>query len=117
MPTGFAATAKVAAPMELLSRASETERLPNIINLLTALAPRASAHRDPGLARPPPDRVRRDRGHDRFGLAPRKATGSALAPRFRPDHIIKGSKRFRFALRGSFLPVIFRARSVIIPAS
>src|ERR1700730_10200654 len=106
MPTGFAATSKVAAPMGLLSRASETERLPNIINLLTALAPRASPHRVPGPARRPPDRVRRDRGHDWLGLVPRKAPGSALAACFRPDHIIKGSRRFRFALRGAFRPVI-----------
>src|SRR5580700_3124390 len=55
MPIGFAAMAPVAATVGLLSRASETERLPNpIIDLLTALAPRADPHRIPGPARRPP---------------------------------------------------------------
>src|ERR1700730_18568166 len=120
MPIGFAATARLAATEGLLSRPSETNRLPNltsIIALLTALAPRAGPHRVLGPARRPPDRMRRDRGHDWFGLAPRKTPGSALDPCFRPNHIIKGSKRFRFTLRGSFRPVIFRARSLIMSAS
>src|ERR1700730_14350869 len=110
MPIGFTATARVAATAGLLSLASETKRLPKliIIVLLTALAPRAG---------PPPDRVRRDRGHHWFGLAPRKAAGLALDPCFRPNHIIKGSRKFRFALPISFRPVIFRARSLIMSAS
>src|SRR3984893_14002248 len=110
--------ATVAATAGFLSRASEAERLPNIIDLLTALAPRAGRDRIPGPARRRPDRVRRDRGHDWFGLAPRKALGSALDACFRPNRIIiKGSRRFRFALRISFRPVIIRARSLIMPAS